>query len=230
VIRDKQQQEHHHQSRLVTAIRTWLSGLPANVELMDYETEIMVLDAEARSIEDAVHCDVAIDRCRRELFKLRDARASVARSVPPLDEIYHAIDEHVLELASRGCPTMTIDNGRLRIKHPLDDGWSGGAAKDALAAMAWLDPDLFRDRLRTEIERIRETEIKKAVPVMTTQDRDRRLIEIAERILMTERCEEFYVGIAQDTYDMRVLRRDDASPLAVLHVQALTKQRARATA
>lgn len=230
VIRDRQREGHHHQSRLVTAIRTWLAGLSQNVELMDHDESLTIHDENIVKPDGNEATCHAVDRCRAELFRLRDARASVQRSVPPIDELYVAIDAHVVELAARGCPTMTVDGGKLTIKHKVDNNWNGGLAKDAVAMTAWLAPDLLRDRLHAQIDEMREVEIKRGVSVMTTQHRDRRLIELDEHILRQERAEDYYIELAEQAYDTRISRRDDADPRAVLRVFVAKRQPARATA
>lgn len=212
--RDTLQFTHAHRARVATAITMWVRGLPPKCELYEYDQhEQIIADAV-----DGQTTDDAIADCRLKLEKLQDARMAIARSVPPIEDLHFAADEHVRALALRGQPRVSVDNGKLVVRS-VDNGWTGGVAMDAAAFAVWLDPEKMMDKLREQIDELREAE-KKRNPnliVLPIVERDRQLAIADNNILAVEREEEFYIERAAD-FNMIVERRENADPRAILQV------------
>jgi hypothetical protein len=210
--RDTEQASHLSMARTLTAVRTWLMQLSPNVELHDIATKYFAGDDE----RDGSTLEGSVQRCRADIIQLSGARASVVRSVLPIEALYAESDKHAEALALAGRPRLSVDKDQLTIRHSTD-GFGTNPA-DALLFLAWLHPDTMRQRLREEVDAMRAEEIKRHVAVMPAAERKKKLAEIDTRLLALEREEEFYVCEAS-MYNTTVPRRENASPTAVLGVE-----------
>jgi hypothetical protein len=208
------------QSRLITAIRSWLNSLSPAVELRDVE------DQRLGEITSCEATDLAIDSARAEIEKLQSARRSVLRAVPPVEALYAAASARVQELADRGRPSVSVDRGQMRIRFPTDSAFGTGSAKEAVAFMAWLHPEIVEAKLRQQIDAMRANDLRLSIPVMPMAERDRRLADLDARILELERQEEYLITMGED-FNLFVPRREDCNPLAILCLTMEKKQPAR---
>jgi hypothetical protein len=220
-LRDRNSENFNRQMRVVTAIRTWMLGLPGNVEFSDVDQT-----PRPDEIPDSEATEEGVMRCREEIDRLRVQRASAARSVPPIPDLYLAAAQHVEALAARGRPIVALVEGRLIVRHDGDK--NPLSPRDAVVAVAaWLHPDVMLERLHEQIDATHEEAARRGVQVMTVQERDKKIADVERRILQLEREEEFFIGIGEE-YGMTILRRDDANPLAMLGVVMHKRERAAA--
>jgi len=224
VRRDRAQGEFANLSRVVTAIRTYLSGLPASAELIDY-----VANPLAGEIFDSETADQGVATCQEEISKLKVERNAVIYSVPPLHEMYLAAHAHVQHLAARGRPSVLSSGGKLVVRHDSDNsfGGRGNSREDALAVFAWLMPEAMVAKLHEQIDAQRELETKRGVLEMSPAEKESALSRIDREIMRYERMEESYVEVGE-SYGLRIQRRDDASPLAILGLELSRRQRSAA--
>lgn len=216
--RAAQQEAYNHAMRVIATIRTWLSSLSPAVELQDFGAvtpTVKFVDPETAT--------EAIDYLRAEIMKLRSLRNVTLRAIPPLNDAYLAASKRVDELAARGRPTVGVDRGVLQIRFPVDTNFSSGSAKDALAIQAWLHTAEMKEKLHKEIEQMMVREGKVGTPVMSIEERDKKIAEIDRMILGMEREEEHLITVGEN-YHLHAPRRADADPRAVLCV--IMKQRA----
>jgi hypothetical protein len=219
--REGEQATHLGLARTLTAVRTWLLQLSPSVALHDVPAKY-----HAGGENDGSSLESSVERCRADIFKLQDARASVARSVLPIADLYADADAHVDALAMQGKPKLMMDRDKLSIRHSTDS--FGVSLTDALVFLAWLHPEAMRARLRADIDDMRAAELRRHAPVMPKAERVKKLAELDERILAVEREEEFFVCEAA-MYKTTIPRREGADPAAVLgvevkHVNAAARQ------
>jgi hypothetical protein len=206
--RDLTQSAYLSLSRTVTAVRTWLTQLSPGYELQDYvDSYLLPKDGES--------CIEAVERCRADIYRLAGARASVARAVLPVADLYAESDRHVDALAARGRPNVSVDRDQLHVKHNVE-----GFASEAIVLLAWLYPDAMKAKLHQEIDDMRADELKRHTPVMPMAERVAKLAELYERIMAVEREEESYVCLAAE-YNVPIPRRENANPAAVLGVSVV---------
>jgi hypothetical protein len=209
--RDGEQATHLSLVRTLTAVRTWLLQLSPSVALHDVPAKYY-----AGGENDGSSLEGSVERCRADILGLQDARASVARSVLPVADLYADADAHVDALAMQGKPKLMMDRDKLSIRHSTDS--FGVSPADALVFMAWLHGDAMRARLRSEIDDMRVEELRRHAPVMPRAERVKKLTELDERILAVEREEEFYV-VEAIMYGTTIPRRENANPAAILGVE-----------
>jgi hypothetical protein len=218
------QAAHAQRARVATAITMWVRGLPPKCGLheCDRHAQFVADAADGQSTDDA------IASCRLKYEELLEARTAIARSVPLIEELHEDAEEQVRALALRGRPRVSVDNGKLVIRH-VDDGWTGGVAMDAAAFAAWLNPEAMMDKLREQIDEMRAAQLKRNVLVMRVSERDERLASIDKHILEVERQEEWLIERAAD-FNMVVERRENANPLAILHLSLVPKAKSKVAA
>jgi len=220
--RDRDQARYSQLTRIVTVVRSYLMQLPITVEFEDHRSGIRLPEvADSEAVEDAV------STCRDEIEELTQERSRVASSVLPIPDLYLAVDAHVQHLAARGRPNVTVHQDRLVVNHTEDGsfGGRGNARADALAVHAWLDPKAMTKALQDQIDQTREQEEKRGLMVLSVADRTAHLARIDTRILQLERMEEAFIEIAEGMNFM-IERRDQASPLAILGIELIRRQRA----
>jgi hypothetical protein len=203
--RDLAQAAYLSISTTLTAVRTWLVQLGPNVELQDIPSVFILPNDDENLVE-------AVERIRAEIDKLTSARANVARAVLPIADLRAETDKHVDALALRGRPTVWADRDQLHVRHNVE-----GFAAEAIVLLAWLFPDQMKAKLHGEIDRVREDELRRHLPVMPKAERVAKLADLDARILEKERQEEFFICevLSENT---TIPRREHANPAAILGV------------
>jgi hypothetical protein len=79
---------------------------------------------------------------------------------------------------------------------------------------AWLQPDAMLARLVADIDALPEPKLS-----MTEKEREEKLAEVRDELDALERNEEALITRAHEMDGVEILRRADASPLAVLSVE-----------
>lgn len=193
-------------SRVTTAIHTWLMHLSPNVELKD-------APEEKHNVPKGQTCAAVVRGLRDEIDKLASARLSVSRALLPIHEIREQANAYVDALAEKGKPTLTMIGDKLSIVHNIE-----GYAADAVALLAWMDPDVMKDRLWLNVGHFMKQEYAKKLPTMPKAERMAKVAELDNRILALEREEEFFVCLAEDE-GTTIPRREKANPAAILCVE-----------
>jgi hypothetical protein len=187
-------------SRMHTAIRTWIAQLPPSIQLEDVEEGFADLESG-----ELYHDAVVRVRCVIE--DLGKERSAIRRAVETVDEICARADAHVDAIATRGRPAL---DGR-------------GVGDQAAALLVWLFSDQIKKRMRGELEARRKSE--PGLLVLSAAEREQRLASIDQLILAKEREEEWIVREAEEQ-DTIILRREKASPLAILGLQVAKRVKA----
>jgi hypothetical protein len=197
--------KHNHRfaqlSQLISRVQQWIVQQRADVALAS--VPLVPADLGAGETPSA-----AIATVRDEIAALGQQLATVRRAPLPLAEKRKLVDDYVVRLIRQGRPSVTVVNGALRVTFRGDMA----AAEDVLALLAWGRSGLVCDALDREVEKLPEH----ADP-MPTAERLARVAEIEGQMLDLERREEALVLRAAGD-GLEVLRRPDASPLAVLGV------------
>lgn len=183
-------------SRLVSNIEEWLRGLSAALEPVESES---VKLAKGKKPEDELFATreliaaLAADRKRTERASLP---ASEAKMRARMLVTRHAEQVRVTGLAARsGTPEVVVAN------HGQDQGF---------ALLCWLNPQAVIRRLEAEIDSQSNDRL-----ALSELDLARKLKEIDERLLLTERREEALVELVEQAGG-DVARRPAADPRAVL--------------
>jgi hypothetical protein len=195
-------------SRSHTAVGAWVKQLRPDTRLDDVD---LTLWPTLQTHE--THVD-AVVRIRCDIEDLIGDRSALRRALLPLDELFAQSDAHVDALARQGAPRLRLDGDRLTVQHEIE-----GFADKAVALLAWLHPEQMKERLREDIRAHREREIgDREVAVLSTTERAQKMRELDDNLLERERCEEALIREA-DAEGTVILRREKASPLAVLGVR-----------
>jgi hypothetical protein len=147
-----------------------------------------------------------VDSVRRRIAEARREAARVRSAPLPRKERAEAARRQVRALAR--APEVKGDSRvqfpQARVGRPNDDG-TMNFANDALAVLAWMDPDGLAERVAATIPADKES------GAMSASDREARLVELEAESLRLERLDEALVRGSQTAE-----RRADADPRATL--------------
>jgi hypothetical protein len=152
----------------------------------------------------------AIANVRMEIADLGRALAKVKLAPLPVGDRQELVDQYVVELIRRGRPHVSVQRDRLKVECRGDMF----VAEDVLALLAWAAPEPLARSLDREVAAL---PLPLQVDAMPANERIQRVAEIEEQLLILERREEALIERAAAD-DLDILRRGDASPLAVLGV------------
>ncbi|OPH82384.1 hypothetical protein [Nitrobacter vulgaris] len=159
----------------------------------------------------------AVDRIRGEIANQQRERQRVLRAELPIADRKRAARAYVNELAAKGSPRIAADHDRFELNFP--SGLSFGSKPDVQALLAWLNPELFRERLCAEIDAMPKPKF-----ALSTDAKRERLREIKAVITELEREEEGLIEKAADE-GFDIARRPDASPAVILGIVVNKKAR-----
>jgi hypothetical protein len=197
---------------LFNACQRWLRSLPPAVEL-----EVVAAPGPPPDIvgkDEMVTAEEAAMRLRSRLAQLTIERMEVANAPEPKADIKRAIRAQMANLAADSGPTLRAERGKVEavfLDHRADFGitpsWVAGV-------LCWLLP--------TEMAKALDAMVDAAIPddgSSMTMDEQRAALEALDReIEVLERSEESLIETAF-TRGVDVLRRQSASPAAVLGVR-----------
>ncbi|QDM15221.1 hypothetical protein FNL55_03965 [Tardiphaga sp. vice352] len=200
-------------THVTTAISTWLMQLGSGYDLRD---------VPPRSYEryDGETYIEAVDRIRRNVADFRSSKASVQHARLPDADLFEAADAYVEALRAKGRPEVRLDPGALSIKFRLE-----GYAADAVALLAWLDPDTMKARLHLDIEERLSQPAEADRLYMSLAERELALLDIEARALAQEREEEQLICEALSMENTDIPRRRNAPPGAILGVEVVRAER-----
>ena len=196
----------------VTAIRTWLSGLPANVAFE-------VVEPPALALKDNETLAEAVERIRGEIAATQREIARVSNAGLPVDEIKAQAQDYVNGLVGHGRPSIQCDHNAAFTVSAPSHGWTGSRSSSLIAMLAWLDPQRLLQRLNTEIDADAAATDKLR---LTPNERGTLLSTLSQVLDDLERTEEALIEKAGDAGHV-IERRNDASPAAILGVRATRK-------
>jgi hypothetical protein len=216
-----QGRDFEQRSRLATAINMFVVGLPRGIQLEPHK-RLVIRDEykNAESIENAV-ADL-----REKLVELKAQLQRAQRAIPKIEEAYREADTRAAALVERGRPQLGIPDGKsLTIKFATESKFGSGIANDAVAVLAWLDPERMRARLRAEVDALYGRFAKTNTPILSADERVQTIQSLRDDILQCERNEENAIAVAEEM-SLFIPRREDADPLAVLSIEIVKRQRA----
>jgi hypothetical protein len=161
------------------------------------------MSIDAKSGKDLI---AAINTCREEISTTRQSLQAVRMAPLPRDAQRDLIKSYVSRQLQAARPTVTVLNDQPRIS------WRGDthSVEDIVALLCWLLPTEMVDALTHELP-VRPGAISQNDRLLQTLETETRLLEL-------ERLEESLVERAHSDGLTDILRRPDASPLAVLNV------------
>lgn len=167
------------------------------------------------------------DDCREQAASLKVERDRVARAPRPTSEILDLLDDHLDQLATAGVDALRL--GRLtrrdqpvmlELPHHIDKTTAHVDASPATRVLLGIIIATSRPALR-EVLVGQINDLTRGQPGLTDHELAARLAVIDAEIMSAELAEEFAVRQLEQA-GVSVLRRADASPLAVLaHDSAL---------
>jgi hypothetical protein len=211
---EKHSQRHDEIHALCTHIRQWLTSLPPNAVLEPAPP----VTAKPRQGETLVQ---SIERLRDEIAAAQNHLSVVKRAPLPVADMKALCRARVKAMAAR--PKVWVDGrGEFAVTFVDAQRIDTLATLDDIAAMlAFADPEGFTKRLEDEIDRQLGDPTQ---PAMPKAERDKRAGELAEQLLGLERQEESLIEMAVSE-GLDVMRRENASPAAVLGIIVVAKQR-----
>jgi hypothetical protein len=191
-----------------SALNAYLNALPADALLRDTPTAVPKARVDLRDQLQAAR------RAVEQLVAERDA----TRDAPPAEaDVVAMIKAHVAPLAERGRPLIATDavhwpTARADV---FAEKSLGVLVPDALAAMAWLQPELLIERLHAEARAMVKASGRQ--PGMPAAQRASAITALEASILEAERLEEA-VLVAMEAAGVAAARRPTADPRAVLGI------------
>lgn len=155
----------------------------------------------------------AVETIRSEIAELQERRSDVETAPAPAGDLIAAAHREVDRLAAKGQPTMwrnRRDGSPVSLNH---SGNIAGAPDISGHFLIWAAADLVKQRLSELINQADDGD------GVSDADRAAELADLDARILKAERLEEAHVVAAADV-GMTITRRREASPLAVLEIEA----------
>jgi hypothetical protein len=152
----------------------------------------------------------AVSRVRAEIAGLGVQLAKVKTAPLPVADRADLVNQYVGELMQRG-PAIAIVQDKLKLNFHGDCF----APEDVLALIAWAFPGALADRIERKIG---DLPLPPQAESMSKDDRLKKTAELEFQLLQTEHREESLIERAAAD-GLEILRRPDASPLAVLGVQ-----------
>jgi hypothetical protein len=203
--RDRQQHRHRELSLLVNRVQQWIvEQRPGGWAALRPTPPVAVELGRGETLSDAVEAARAeIDSLRRQLAATRQA------PLPPTEQ-QRLAEEYVAGLMGGGRPQqINFHRDRLTLRWRDD---VVASRDDVLAMLAWVAPERVHAALARDI---REQPVRP--DAMPAAERLRRVAELETQLLDLERREEALVLRAAGD-GLEILRRPDASPVAVLGV------------
>jgi hypothetical protein len=207
---ETQQTRHRALIDLSTSVQRYLELLPSSA----------VIEAAPRvkvRLKDGESLTRAVDRVRGEIADQTRERHRVLRAELPIADRKRAARAYINELAAKGTPRIAADHDRFELN--FLSGGSFVTKPDAQALLAWLNPELFRERLCAQID-----EMPKPKYALSTDAKRERLREIKAIVTELEREEEALIEKAADE-GFDIARRPDASPAIILGIVVNKKAR-----
>jgi hypothetical protein len=210
----EQQTRHHARSNLNAQIRYWLSTLPANASLEAAKP----VKAKLKAGENLAS---GVARLRNQIAALCNERRKVQQAGLPIADAKAAAQAYVDGVAARGRPKIVAEHEKFTVTFEALVEGAYTPMPDLAAALAWLHPKVFAQRLMDELE----AAPKPALALSKKRKADK-LAMIAVNLAALEYEEEAMV--AQSELEGPALaRRPDVSPAAILGV--IVSQRKAAT-
>lgn len=208
--RSAQQARFASLSTTVTAIRTWLAGLPANVTFE-------IVEPPAFKLKDGETITEAVERIRGELATAQRELARARNAALPVETIKQQAEAYVTSLVERGRPSIHCGHDTAFTASVPSHGWT--AKSPVLELLAWVDPQKLLQRLHAQIEADAAATDQLR---LTAAERGELLAAMAAILDDLERQEEALIEKAGDAGQL-IERRHDASPAAILGIRATRK-------
>jgi hypothetical protein len=213
----EQSQRHTELMALVNSCKSFLNHLPSNVVLELVEPAKVEL-GEGERLADA------IERTRDEIATLQHRRDAVSNAPLPAASLRKLAADHVKKLAERGAPVIEIRKDKLLVQFTDPQRMDAvSALDDAVAAMAWIAPDLLIKKIEQHLDALPQR-----ADALPADERTKRTAELSAQIELLERSE---VALIEQAAAEGVLipHREDISPPALLGVR-LQRRAAQAVA
>jgi hypothetical protein len=157
----------------------------------------------------------AIGNVRREIADLGQQLARTKLAPLPKAEQTKLVNDYCVRLIRQGAPSVSIVGDKLRVLFRGDCV----NPEDTAALLAWIAPDAFCRAIEREL-----AEMPVGSPAaMPAAERIKKTSEIELQLLLLQRKEEAFIERAAAD-GVEVLRRPDASPLAVLGLVIVAQQ------
>jgi hypothetical protein len=211
-LRDRletQQNRHRSLAEISGSIRRYLELLPPSA-LIEVAPRMKVKLKEGESLKKA------LDRIRSDIAEKQRERQQVMRAELPIIDRKRAARAFVNELATKGAPQIVANHEQFKVTFSPQ---SFTTATDIPAVLAWLNPELFRERLCAQIDAM-----PKPTNALSTDDKRGRLKELKAQVYQLELQEEALIEKATDD-GFEIARRADASPQAILGIIVNRKAR-----
>ncbi|WP_133239337.1 hypothetical protein [Microvirga sp. KLBC 81] len=203
-------------ARLVSGLDAWVKGQGGR--------ELVAHVAPVPKLQRGETPSDAVERCRRRLRELHADLARVEAAPIPSAQAKEAAQREVARLAAQGCPNVgALVEAGAKIEWPMSRAdvamWADGKPSphvplvrtvDPLALAAWLNPSAMTAALEREID-----ELADDAAALTDEARAAKRAEVLADLLAVERDEEAFIIMAAAS-GIEIMRRPDASPLAVL--------------
>jgi len=204
-VRTDQNARYSVLAGLATALTAWHRSVSPHVEIV-MAKPVVAKTARGETIADAV------ERIRSEI-KGRRSKLNEIRNAPrPKSALKAMAKGYVAELAKLGSPRVTTARGTFDVSFASEAAYGFGPRRVS-ELLAWLDPERFEKRIVEEIAAMPEPTL-----VLTDDEKAKMVAETSEELDRLERVEEALIEQAH-AQGQEILRRDNASPLAVLGVR-----------
>lgn len=215
--RDELNARHRDAAGLVGNLHLFLQRLSAEPRPIEQAPDTALPKKKGESLK------ALLERLRTEIIACKQQQ-HIARIAPaPVEDLREQARAYVKRLAAQvsPMPTPSMAKGEgFGLSFFGDDPVSSVVTPvKLLAAMCWADPARVTERLVEAVE----TMPKPAVPPLSADEKRERLKELAATLDRVEREEEAVIRACHEEGLTNVVRRADASPMAVLAIRYAIK-------
>lgn len=213
----EQQTRHHSRSNLNAQIRYWLQSLGPNASVEACKP-IKVKLGNGENLASGV------ERLRGQIAALRNERRKVQQAGLPIADAKAAAQAYVAGVAARGRPKIAAEHEKFTVTFEAMEEGAYAPKPDLAAALAWLDPKAFAQRLMDELDAA-----PKPALALSKKTKTDKLAMIAVNLAALEYEEEAMI-VQSEVEGPAIARRPDASPAAILGVTVSERKAANAAA
>ena len=197
---------------LVNGVVAWLRGVPPLIEI-----EIAAAPSPPSLAEEgeSLTPEEAVMKLRGKLTELTMERMATMNAPPPRDEIRRALNAQIAKLAAAAVPTLKLGRGRVEVLFGDPRGGFEIGAAWVAGLLAWIYPGA----LMSQIDELIDAAVPDNGAALTDDRRQAELARLDGEIDALERVEENLISEAFERGGADILRRRNASPMAVLGVR-----------
>jgi hypothetical protein len=214
LVRDKWGVRSESLSQLCNKIRHWIGS-------QNTAAVFEMAPAVKAELHDGLTICETIEETRNQIDALQSHLRVVRTAPEPKTALKEKAAQFVHELAARARPRVSSGRDGLAVAFTAPGGDTVASHADVAAFACWLSPASMIAALEREIDALGET-----AQAMPSAERERRVAELAGKLLELERSEVVLITAAHEQDGLEILHRQDCDPRAVLGIVVVARVKA----